>query len=78
MFTIDLKSRDYLKSIAIPHDRAGRVLIEGFLGKLDKISFTEESLLEVSGDNGCLRIDLNKEELEQLQTVLYPSIKKAS
>ncbi len=78
MFTIDLKSRDYLKSIAIPHDRAGRVLIEGFLGTIEKISLTEESLLEVSGDNGCLRIDLNKEELEQLETMLHPSIQKVS
>jgi len=74
MFTIDLRSREYLKSIAIPHDRVGSVLIEGFLGKLVKISLTEESMLELSGDNGCLRIDLSRKELEQLLPTLSPSI----
>ena len=66
MFTIDLKSRDHLKSLAIPHDRTGNVLIIGALGTLKTIGLTEDSLLEVDGENGFLRLDISRQELMQL------------
>ena len=66
MFTIDLKSRDHLKSLAIPQDRTGNVLIIGALGTLKTIGLTEDSLLEVDGENGFLRLDISRQELMQL------------
>ena len=68
MFSIQLKSKEYVKSIALPNDEEGNVLIEGFLGKLENVNFTEGIMLEIEGANGSLRMDLNKEEL----TVLLP------
>ena len=75
MFTIDLKSKDHLKSLAIPHDREGSVLIIGALGVLNTIGVTEDSLLEVGGENGFLRLDISKQELMQLLSKLSPQRK---
>ena len=75
MFTIDLKSRDHLKSLAMPQDRDGSILIIGALGDLKTIEITEESLLEVDGENGFLRLDISRQELMQLVSKLTPQTK---
>lgn len=66
MFSIQLKSKDYVKSVALPNDEEGNVLIEGFLGKLEDVSFIEGIMLEIDGAYGSLRMDFTKKELEKL------------
>ncbi len=66
LFSIELNSKEYLKSLALPSENGGDVLIEGFLGDIRSLSFTEGIMLEIEGTNGVLRLDLSKEELEEL------------
>ena len=66
LFSIELNSKEYLKSLALPSESGGDVLIEGFLGDIRSLSFTEGIMLEIEGTNGVLRLDLSKEELEEL------------
>ena len=66
LFSIELNSKEYLKSLALPSESGGDVLIEGFLGDIRSLSFTEGIMLEIEGTNGVLRLDLSKEELEGL------------
>ena len=66
MFSIELKSKEHVKRVALPNENGGNVLIEGFLGKLQSLSFTEGLMLEIHGTNGTLRMDLNEKELERL------------
>ncbi len=66
LFQIELKSKNYLKSIALPIDEAGNVLIEGFLGKLESLSFAEGIMLQIRGNNGTLRLDFTEKELKEL------------
>lgn len=66
MFSIELKSKDFIKSLALPNDADDRVLIEGFLGELKELGIAEGLMLEIKGINGILRIDLKEEELRKL------------
>jgi len=66
MFSIELKSKEHVKRVALPNENGGNVLIEGFLGKLLDLSFTEGIMLEVQGTNGTLRMDLSEKELERI------------
>lgn len=65
-FSIDLKSKDCLKRVAIPNDSGDNVVVEGFLGKLEELDIIEDLLLMIKGTNGILRIELSKEELRKL------------
>jgi hypothetical protein len=67
-FSIELKSREYLKLVAIPNDAGDNVLIEGFLGELEAVDLVEGVMLEIQGTNGTLKMDLKEEELRRLLT----------
>lgn len=73
MFSIELRSKDSLKSVALPSDTEGNILIEGFLGNLENINFTEGIMLEIKGAEGSLRMDLSKNELKGLLPKKLPS-----
>lgn len=64
-FSIEMKSKEYVKHISIADDSPNRVLFEGTLGKMIKISIIEGKVLEFKGSNGVLRIDLNEHELQR-------------
>ncbi len=66
IFSIQLKSKEHLKSVALPNDEEGNILIEGFLGKLENINFTEGVMLEINGANGSVRMDFSEDELKGL------------
>ena len=72
-FSIELKSKDFVKSLVLPNDTEGKVLIEGFLGELKELGVSEGLMLEIKGINGVLRMDLEEEELRKL---LNPRTKK--
>ena len=78
MFSIELKSREHVKRVALPNENGGNVLIEGFLGNLQGLSFTEGIMLEIQGTNGTLRMDLKEEELKRLLPKETPIRKKTT
>jgi len=65
-FSIELKSKECLKRVAIPSEAGDTVLIEGFLGELEEVDLVEGVMLEIKGANGILRMDLKEEELNTL------------
>ncbi len=66
MFSIELKSKDYLKSIELANQVDYKVLIEGFLGELEALCFIDGVMLEIHGSKGTLRMDFSVKELKRL------------
>jgi hypothetical protein len=65
VFSVELKSKKYLKSVSFTNDSADSVLLEGSIGELVKATFKEGVILEVIGENGTLRVDLQELEISQ-------------
>jgi hypothetical protein len=65
-FSIELKSKEFIRNVMISNRTGERVLVEGFLGELEEVSFVEGAMLELRGSNGVLRMDLKEEEFETL------------
>lgn len=65
VFSIEMKSKRYVKNISISNEAHDRVLFEGNLGKLLGMSLVEGDVLELIGNNGVLRINLTKEQLQE-------------
>jgi len=61
-FSIELDSGSDLKRVNIPNGTQ-RLLVEGSIGALKRVEFVENSVLEVTGSNGVLRVDLALEDL---------------
>ena len=62
-FSIEVKSKKYVRNISISDEDYNRVFFEGFLGELKELSHVEGRMLEIKCTHGVLRIDLNEEEL---------------
>ncbi len=75
-FSIELNHRGKLKTVAIPSNANGTVVIEGFLGELVSVSFVEEAMLELRGVNGAFRIDLEPGEIAKLQRLTRVEVKQ--
>lgn len=69
-FSIELKSRANLKNLTIANGSFEGVLVEGTVGELVHAEFEEDSLLEISGTKGSLRINLKASELKQSKKVV--------
>lgn len=65
-FSVELKSKEYLRQASISIGSPDHVFVEGFLGELEELSLIEGELMEVKGVNGVLRIDLNEAELSRI------------
>jgi hypothetical protein len=63
VFSVELKSKQNLKSITLTNGASDNVLLEGNIGELVQARFTEGIIFEVVGKNGVLRVDLNEEEI---------------
>ena len=68
VFSIEMKSKRYVKNISISNESHDRVLFEGDLGELEEVSFIGGSMLEVRGSNGVLRVELGLDEAERVMT----------
>jgi len=68
MFSIEMKSKKYVKHISVSNDSRNRVYFEGFLGDIIGLSFVNGGMLEIKGVNGTFRIDLSMEELKTIMT----------
>ncbi len=63
-FSIEMESKNSLKSIKLSEGTQDSVLIEGSLGSLQEVALHDDALLEVRGTQGTLRLDMNKQTLE--------------
>ncbi len=63
-FSIELQSKEYLKTMKMANGKTECVLVEGTLGMLKQTRFDENIVLEVIGTKGTLRIDLTQAELK--------------
>jgi hypothetical protein len=67
-FSAELQSKSDLKSVTIHDGTRENVLVEGSIGELVHIVFTEGIILEIAGKKGVLRIDITEEEIAQRKT----------
>ena len=65
-FSIELKSKNHVKTISLTNKIQNRILLEGALGKLEEITLIEGRVMELKGANGTLRLDICENELMQL------------
>jgi hypothetical protein len=61
-FTLELDSESGIKKVTVPNGDH-RLLLEGTIGSLKHAKFVEDSVLELAGTGGVLRIDLSREDL---------------
>jgi len=64
-FSVELKSKANLKNITLNTDIQENAVIEGTIGKLEHAGFVEDSVLEVTGRKGVLRIDISETEIKR-------------
>jgi len=64
-FSVEMKSKRYVKSISISDEAHDRVLFEGNLGELLELSIAEGNVLEFVGVNGVLRVAVTEEQLRK-------------
>jgi hypothetical protein len=65
-FSIEMVSRSDLSHVCLTDESSGAVLIKGKLGRLVEMSHPEGLMVELVGDLGVLRLDLNREELKKI------------
>ena len=63
---VELKSKNYVRSISISDEAHDRVLFEGDLGNLIQISIIERKALEMIGENGVLRVEIEEDVLQKV------------
>lgn len=64
-FSVDLKTEGAVKRMFFLDIENVQVFFEGSLGKLTSINMVEGVMLEIEGDNGTLKLDITKKEIEQ-------------
>lgn len=64
-FSIEMKSKDSVKTLSFMEKENDIVLFEGFLGKLKNISMVEDVMLEIEGKNGIIKLDITSQEIEK-------------
>ncbi len=62
-FSVEMISKSHIETISVSNEPNGEVMFEGELGGLVQIEFVEGIILQITGDNGVLRIDLTEKEL---------------
>ena len=62
---MELDSGSDLKKVSVPNG-AQRLLMEGTIGTLKRVEFIEDSVLELAGSTGTIRIDLSREDIVKL------------
>jgi len=64
VFTVELNSGSDLRKVNVPNGTQ-RILVEGTIGTLEHARFVEDTVLELVGSGGVLRVDLAREDLEK-------------
>jgi hypothetical protein len=68
-FSVEMRSKRFVKSISISDEAHDRVLFEGNLGGLLELSLVEGDVLEFVGVNGVLRVAVTEEQLRKVLRV---------
>ena len=64
-FSVELKSKAHLKNVSLANGSRENVLIEGSIGELLQATFADGVILEVVGNKGILRINLEEHEIRK-------------
>jgi hypothetical protein len=64
-FSIELDSKQNLKTLNLKDGSSENVLIEGSLGEFTTAQFVEDTILEVVGTSGVLRVNVAKAEITE-------------
>ena len=67
VFSVELKSKSHLKNINLTNGGSDAFFIEGTLGQLQHAWFEEGIILEIVGQNGVLRVNLEEHEIQKKQ-----------
>jgi hypothetical protein len=63
-FTVELDSSRDVERVMVPNGTGG-FLVEGNIGRFKHASFVEDSVLEVMGTRGILRVDLSRKDFAE-------------
>ena len=63
VFSLELKSKNAVSTASFGNGKGDRVTIEGTIGTLEHAGFVEDTVLELAGTVGVLRVDLSREDL---------------
>lgn len=66
LFSIEMKSKKFVKQVTLSNESRDGVYFEGFLGDILEICFVNGGMLEIRGVNGTFRIDINKEKVIEM------------
>lgn len=62
-FSVEMVSKEHVRTISVSDKGREGVLFEGFLGELENLEMMDGSVLSVRGSHGTLMVDLTEEEL---------------
>jgi len=68
VFTVELNSKSDVKNLSVQNG-VRRTLIEGTIGVLKHAGFVEDTVLELTGTRGVLRVDLAREDLANASSI---------
>lgn len=64
-FSVEMNSEHCVRRMSFLDKENGQVFFEGFLGELKNVAMVEGLMLEITGVNGILRVDISQEEMEK-------------
>ena len=67
-FSVEMASKEHVRSLIVSDESQGKVLFEGNLGELKEMGMVDEIVLQVRGTKGTLRIDLEEGEFRKMLT----------
>jgi hypothetical protein len=76
VFSVELKSKSYLKNVTLTNGSNENVLVEGTIGELVQATFAEGILLEIVGEKGVLTIDLGENEIKKTTSQNRAEVKR--
>jgi hypothetical protein len=62
-FSVEISSTKHIRQVILSDENPDGVLLEGSIGNLREVTLVENSVLEVRGTSGVMRIDLGRDEL---------------
>jgi len=64
VFSVELNSGSDLRNVNLPSE-SQHLMMEGTIGSLEHAEFIEDSVLELVGTRGVLRVDLSPRDLQK-------------